>query len=279
MNKDFEKAYKELARVEAPDLWDRIENGLNEKSAPVKKKSSFVVFLKRYSALAAAVLCAVILIPAMIVMKRSGSKSFSEKAMSAEDFNTAVTEACETTEEAVSEESVEESVEELVEESVEEPVEEYAAATAADMEAGEGAQTGAAMAETETATDSRSEAADSGSDSLEDTAGGSDKENAVQAKEEGKLMADKEFTYVTVTIEETKEQMAEGDISEAGAICTGIVKNDPSGVLAEGEKIDIFIPVVSSVALFKGETYELDLSYREEKGVYTISAYHDRLSE
>lgn len=271
MNKDFEEAYKELARVEAPDLWDRIENGLNEKSAPVKKKSSFVVFLKRYSALAAAVLCAVILIPVMIVMKRSGSKSFSEKAMSAEDFNTAVTEACETTEEAVSEESVEESVEE--------PVEEYAAATAADMEAGEGAQTGAAMAETETATDSRSEAADSGSDSLEDTAGGSDKENAVQAKEEGKLMADKEFTYVTVTIEETKEQMAEEDVSEAGAICTGIVKNDPSGVLAEGEKIDIFIPVVSSVALFKGETYELDLSYREEKGVYTISAYHDRLSE
>ncbi len=278
MNKDFEKAYKELARVEAPDLWDRIENGLNEKSAPVKKKPSFVVFLKRYSALAAAVLCAVILIPAMIVMKRSGSKSFSEKAMPAEDFNTAVTEECETTEEAVTEESVEESAEEPVEESAEEPVEEYAGA-AADMEAGEGVQTEAAMEEMETAKDSGSEAADSGSDSLEDTAGGSDKENAVQAKEEGKLMADKEFTYVTVTIEETKEQMAEEDVSEAGAICTGIVKNDPSGVLAEGEKIDIFIPVISSVALFKGETYELDLSYMEEKGVYTVLAYHDRLSE
>ncbi len=272
MNKDFEKAYKELARVEAPDLWDRIENGLNEKSAPVKRKSSFVVFLKRYSALAAAVLCAVILIPAMIVMKRSGSKSFSEKAMPAEDLNTAVTEACETTEEAVAEESVEESAEELVEESAEEPVEEYAGA-AADMEAG------AAMAEMETAKDSRSEAADSGSDSSEDTARGSDKENAVQAKEEGKLMADRKFTYVTVTIEETKEQMAEENVSEAGAICTGIVKNDPSGVLAEGEKIDIFIPVVSSVALFKGETYELDLSYIEEKDVYTVLAYHDKLSE
>ncbi len=270
MNKDFEKAYKELARVEAPDLWDRIENGLNEKSAPVKRKSSFVVFLKRYSALAAAVLCAVILIPAMIVMKRSGSKSFSEKAMPAEDLNTAVTEACETTEEAVAEESVEESAEE--------PVEEYAGA-AADMEAGEGAQTGAAMAEMETAKDSRSEAADSGSDSSEDTARGSDKENAVQAKEEGKLMADRKFTYVTVTIEETKEQMAEENVSEAGVICTGIVKNNPSGVLEEGEKIDIFIPVVSSVALFKGETYELDLSYIEEKGVYTVLAYHDKLSE
>ena len=37
MNKNFEQAYKELAQNEVPDLWDRIEAGLKEKSAPAKK--------------------------------------------------------------------------------------------------------------------------------------------------------------------------------------------------------------------------------------------------
>ncbi len=35
MSKDFEKAYRELAQTEVPDLWDRIEAGLTDKSAPV----------------------------------------------------------------------------------------------------------------------------------------------------------------------------------------------------------------------------------------------------
>jgi len=264
MNKDFEKAYKELARVEAPDLWDRIENGLNEKSTPVKKKSSFVVFLRRYSALAAAVLCVVILVPAMILMKHSGSKSFSEKAMSAEDFNTAVTEACETTEEAAPEEPVEEYTETAEEKSVEG----YAGA-AADLAAGEGAQTGAAMAEAETAEDTAEISNFMAQKELMEEK----KESAAEETEKDSRSeaADRKFTNVTVTIEETKEQITEGDINEMGTICTGIVKNDPSGVLAEGEEIHIFIPVVSSVALFKGETYELNLSYMEEKDVYTVS--------
>ena len=36
MSKNFEQAYKELAQKETPDLWDRIEAGLTEKSAPKK---------------------------------------------------------------------------------------------------------------------------------------------------------------------------------------------------------------------------------------------------
>lgn len=34
MSKNFEQAYKELAQIEVPDLWDRIEAGLTSKSAP-----------------------------------------------------------------------------------------------------------------------------------------------------------------------------------------------------------------------------------------------------
>ncbi len=36
MSKDFEQAYKEAAQMEAPDLWDRIEAGLQNKSVPEK---------------------------------------------------------------------------------------------------------------------------------------------------------------------------------------------------------------------------------------------------
>ena len=93
MKKDFETAYKELANTEVPDLWDRIEAGLSEKSAPaetkaeknkktapVNKKTKIAVFMRKYSALAAAIVCAVILIPTMIVMKKSDSKFMSESA-------------------------------------------------------------------------------------------------------------------------------------------------------------------------------------------------------
>ena len=93
MKKDFETAYKELANTEVPDLWDRIEAGLSEKSAPaetkaeknkktapVNKKTKIAVFMRKYSALAAAIVCAIILIPTMIVMKKSDSKFMSESA-------------------------------------------------------------------------------------------------------------------------------------------------------------------------------------------------------
>ena len=56
MSKDFEKEYIELAQNEIPDLWDRIEAGLTEKSAP-ENKASITIFLKRYGGLVAAVLC------------------------------------------------------------------------------------------------------------------------------------------------------------------------------------------------------------------------------
>ena len=40
MNRDFEKEYIELAQCEIPDLWDRIEAGLTEKSAPETEKTN-----------------------------------------------------------------------------------------------------------------------------------------------------------------------------------------------------------------------------------------------
>ncbi len=104
MSKVFEDAYRELAKTDVPDLWDRIEAGLSEKSAPVtmikemdaaekasgisedsetrgqKKPAKIVTFMKRYATTAAALICVAILIPVVLTVGRfgiGGSKSES----------------------------------------------------------------------------------------------------------------------------------------------------------------------------------------------------------
>ena len=106
MSKNFEQAYKELAQKETPDLWDRIEAGLTEKSAPKKTDISkdigkdiqkqivsdkpdevntgksgnkektlstkIRVFAGKYTGIAAAVLCLAVILPAAVFLKRSG---------------------------------------------------------------------------------------------------------------------------------------------------------------------------------------------------------------
>ncbi len=106
MSKNFEQAYRELAQNEAPDLWDRIEAGLTEKSAPenrivnenveIKEKADRTdrnrnskkitskkirAFLGKYAGAVAAVLCVAVILPAAIFLKRTGDKSFSGGAM------------------------------------------------------------------------------------------------------------------------------------------------------------------------------------------------------
>lgn len=116
MSKDFEKAYRKLAQSECPDLWDRIEAGLIEKSAPGKqeaetdfqvlvqkdicqeekpqskeaqgmaekaqkeadKKSSRRAILKTYGGVAAAVVCAAAIIPAFLNISSTKSGSVEE---------------------------------------------------------------------------------------------------------------------------------------------------------------------------------------------------------
>ena len=146
MNKNFEQAYKELAQNEVPDLWDRIEAGLKEKSAPAKKDiqeekytqkmeeskaqspvkggiGPVIKILKRYSALAAAAVCAAVVIPAALFLGRNGNLSGSNM----EAISAAPEEALETAEEAALEEAVGEAEEAV------ENAEEGGAGTTEDM--------------------------------------------------------------------------------------------------------------------------------------------------
>ena len=246
MKKDFETAYKELANTEVPDLWDRIEAGLSEKSAPaetkaeknkktapVNKKTKIAVFMRKYSALAAAIVCAIILIPTMIVMKKSDSKFMSESAYD---------------EKAVAEEAEESKVE-------------------SSMAAAE------AFSQEESASGAVKESAKADSamnDAVCEDAAPEDynKQNAQELKN------------IVVKVKKAEEKPLENEAEEAGVLYTAVVKRNPSGLPREGEEIQIFIPVVSSVALTEDGTFELDLALSErEENVYTVTGYHGEVKE
>lgn len=256
MKKDFEKAYKELAETEVPDLWDRIEAGLSEKSAPaeakaeeskepapIKKKTKVAVFMRRYSALAAAIVCAVILIPTVIVMKKAGSKFMSESAA----------EPAFTTESAYYDEAVAEEAEESKVESSMAAAEAFSTEEGASGAVKESAKTDSAM-----------------NDAVCEDAAPEDynKQNASELKN------------IVVKVKKAEEKPMENEVEEAGVLYTAVVKKNPSGLPREGEEIQIFIPVVSSVALTEDGTFELDLALSErEENVYTVTGYHGEVKE
>lgn len=277
MNKDFEKAYKELAEIDVPDLWDRIEAGLSEKSAPEaeKKRNSFIIFAKRYSALAAAIVCVVIIIPAMIAMKQTmGSKSYSEGT----SMDSAASEAfdiAETTEEAaeMAEEAAEMAEEFVREESADEAPAMEEAASADDWSV-----TGSMAQKSESSMDALTEEQNEAESGLTENTVKDLEENRYSEEERKQKAAALENVIVRIT--ETEEWSKGESIEETGALCTAVVQNDPSGTLIPGENIDIFIPAISSIALMKDGTFELDLAlWEEEEDIYRIVKYHRQLEE
>ena len=275
MKKDFEKAYKELAETEVPDLWDRIEAGLSEKSAPaetkaeknkktapVNKKTKIAVFMRKYSALAAAIVCAIILIPTMIVMKKSDSKFMSESAYDEKAVAEEAGAASMMTEEAsVETEAVAEVAEMEQEEAAKEPKMESKVAAAEVFSQKESAS--GAVKESAKADRAMNDAV------CEDAAPEDyNKQNAQELKN------------IVVKVKKAEEKPLENEAEEAGVLYTAVVKRNPSGLPREGEEIQIFIPVVSSVALVEDGTFELDLVLSEsEENVYMITDYHGEVKE
>ncbi|MGN1179876.1 MAG: hypothetical protein ACI4SD_01590 [Suilimivivens sp.] len=292
MNRDFETAYKELAENEVPDLWDRIEAGLGEKSAPVNRKaesgkntvsdrakagsgekiilvrgrSRTELFIRKYATLAAAVVCLMILIPTAIMLRQASGKSLSESAATAEAFTTAEMAEkaeAETVEEAGAAAWEEAAAEEAVaaEEAPAEAVTEMAEAVGE-----EPVKEAAAMAD---------EAKEAQPDMLAQQAAAGKKEQFAST-----------LTNVTIKVEKVQEQPENeitndnAELEETGIYYTVIVQNDPSGVLKEGEEITLFVPVTSSARLSLDGIFELDLALSEKSDyIYTVTEYHRQLTE
>ena len=275
MKKEFEKAYKELAETEVPDLWDRIEADLSEKSAPaetkaeknkktapVNKKTKIAVFMRKYSALAAAIVCAIILIPTMIVMKKSDSKFMSESAYDEKAVAEEAGAASMMTEEAsVETEAVAEVAEMEQEEAAKEPKMESKVAAAEVFSQKESAS--GAVKESAKADRAMNDAV------CEDKASEDyNKQNAAELKN------------IVVKVKKAEEKPLENELEKVGVLYTAVVEKNPSGLPKEGEEIQIFIPVVSSVALVEDSTFELDLVLSErEENIYTVTGCHGEVKE
>lgn len=281
MKKDFEKAYRALAETEAPDLWDRIEAGLGEKSAPAipesekkqknpagQRKKGITVFMRKYSALAAAVVCAVILIPAMIVMKRAGGSfmSGSTKEQTAEDRYEAAADAAEEEMAPAEAEDTAEAVSEAAAGDAQETVE-------AEVEA-------AKMTETERVADAAKELTEAVEESKKESAMSDEAASADAALTDYDAQNAEELKNTVVKVKRMEGRYLQNNLEEMGTLYTAEIEKDPSGALQEGEEIQIFIPVVSSIALSEDGTFELDLAPSEkEDNVYTVTAYHREVKE
>ncbi len=255
MSRDFEKEYKQFAQMEAPDLWDRIEAGLKEKDVPEQekavvvqetgnKKKSVLTIFRKYQAVAAAFLCLIIMIPAVLLMRQVGVKSETADCASAEmpmQFAGEESKELASPEEAA---PAEEAV----------PAEE------------------AMFAENALFTEDVAPE--------EDLA---EKESACEEALAGKgetLRKDKEadvniLEHVEVKITGRSETFEENSQDEMGIIYRAQVLTYTGAELEEGEEITFFVSAYTSFAYKKGAKYELDLRVCEgEEYAYIVETLY-----
>lgn len=265
MNRDFEKEYIELAQNEIPDLWDRIEAGLSEKSVPETEKTNNpknIIYWKRYVGLAAAVLCAAVVFPAFVLTRRMGS--------SAPVDTSAPSETCETTEEACGEaEEACEAAEETYDNvagyaETSDTASESTFDTAAALGAESGMAADVANDDTEGSTERASEIKEAEMENA--SAKTQAASGAIEDLKDNRKM--QILSNIVVQVAETEGAgNKQEESSLEGMLYTVIISQDPSGTFSEGEQIEIYVPYVFSMTMSAGKEFEIDLIC-EGDGVY-----------
>lgn len=264
MSKSLEQAYKELAQEEVPDLWNRIEAGLKDRtevtsqSAPVQKKNILVV-LKKYSGVAAAALCVVILVPAILFIDRAG---LGDKGMATEESA-----VCEDTAPAEAAPAEEEAVDMAAEAEEFETVTEETAAVTEEAEMLEDTtEEAAATKECESTKEAAAEMEKDGASMEMQPTEDSILNAAGQKKQETvKLQDGCLFSQIQVMVTEERE----------GAVYYVLVEKDDSGTFAEGEKIRIFRPADASFLMNEGESITLELRYSAKDNYFVAEQVSD----
>lgn len=295
MSKDFEQAYTELAKSEAPDLWDRIECGLTERSTQPEADSGpavsssgqgkkFLFPIRKYSAMAAAVICVIIIIPVLIRMNRSYEFAESDSSGAAMDM-TAAQEAG-GMEPAVEEPAVEESTEstESAEGAVDGPAASEEKLSQERMSAESAAKEAKAASGENTAPEPQMPAAKEAEESADEDVERStaDDKGVAELTTKAEKTSDLEEVLFGVTLEVTgsAELIPEEDSGESGVVYTAVVRKDPGGLLKEGEEITVFVPAYSSDSLMENMSFEVDLCrHGGDKYAFTICGYHKRIGE
>lgn len=292
MSKDFEQAYTELAKSEAPDLWDRIECGLTERSTQPEADSGpavsssgqgkkFLFPIRKYSAMAAAVICVIIIIPVLIRMNRSYEFAESDSSGAAMDM-TAAQEAG-GMEPAVEEPAVEESTE-SAEGAADGPAASEEKLSQERMSAESAAKEAKAASGENTAPEPQMPAAKEAEESADEDVERStaDDKGVAELTTKAEKTSDLEEVLFGVTLEVTgsAELIPEEDSGESGVVYTAVVRKDPGGLLKEGEEITVFVPAYSSDSLMENMSFEVDLCrHGGDKYAFTICGYHKRIGE
>ena len=298
MSKDFEQAYRELAESEIPDLWDRIEAGLESRSTseeigiaediPQKKlrKRKIKLLLKGYSGIAAAVVCVAVVIPAAVLLFRIGSGSVGNGSSGAADTTEGIDLAAAPQEEEmafdVEEAGQEAAPEEALRESESKVAEESGMGTvtemAEEMDAG-----GMAEAADE------DQSADAGAGSIEQKQD-SDQESAkkeyalVESAPEaddissGDFAVGTIFEHVVIKVTEVQNDFSREDEKLPGTFYTVTIKQDTSGRLTEEDELVIDVSADSSIALSKDGEFEVDLIYRGN-GIFGLEECYQQMTE
>lgn len=290
MKKDFEQAYREQAQNEAPDLWDRIEAGLSEKSTPVlpkeqtetgetaRKQNKIAALLpyRKYVTVAAALLCIAILIPVVGAISRSsGGYSYSgatpaeNDGASAADTSAADTGAAQ--EAPAAEESAAEAADEMA---AQEPSAKYMENVVKEETAVTAEKTPMEMAESEDTADAGM--AESMLQSSADSAARGEIAEADEMMSDlERLKEDEVISHVVIRVAEINRTELSENIEEVGTLYTFIVEEEPSGVLSGGEEYILFVPAYSSYALIEDSVYEVDLGYQErEEYSFVLKGYY-----
>lgn len=269
MSKDFEQAYKELAQNEVPDLWDRIEAGLSERSTSEKEEGQRKIkkfYFRQYAGIAAAAVCVVLIAPAVLFLGGQSSKSAGDACAPemaaegiAEEAEAAAEEwedVAETAEEAVYE-TTDEAETGTVHDMAETPVQDFAFASGGVVESV--ADKSRELENTADDMGNKEEAKDNNKmDELE----------AAMPQTAKKLQAEDGAVLEHVRIQvldEGKSVDGGTDLEGMGDLYRAVVEEDASGNFAQGEEIEIFVPVYSSAALVKNGVFEVDLIYRDKE--------------
>lgn len=268
MSKNFEQEYKALANEDLPDLWNRIENGLTPRTTALtdeadqdvkQEKRKAAPFWYRYRTVAAAAACAIVIIPAVIFLGRTGrekSLEFANDTAEGPAMDMAMEEiAMDAAMGETAVESGQEAAPETASEDMDTAVEETAEMKFREAETDDcdsKAQAGGA-AEVEAALEEPKESGQV-SDMVKESA------KTEMAEDE----AVKLYEQVTLNVTQVTEEIVKTDQDFFYGAKMEVVK-DPSGELTEGTEIMVWISMHSSRAYVEGEEYTLDLSYEADR--------------
>lgn len=259
MSKDFEKEYIKLAESEIPDLWNRIEAGLTEKSthtaesAPEQgnKITHNIEWIRRYAGLAAAVLCIALIVPAWMLFHPTAGKSSSAdtSAPEAAEEEMAAGMTAEVTGEMAAAEAYDEMAsEEVVKESAEAPAISGVSADADNQKrqflAVKDEASVEAEVESEAELKEELEAAPEG----ESETGGSILRNVV-----------------VQVLSVQNDVYKEGGSTSEGVVYTVTVCEEYSGILAKGEELEVYQTSELLGEMKAGQKYEIDILCDSEK--------------